>query len=128
MKAKFVNIKWRLLGKFNGIALVPFVFVFGNPYTGSRLAVFRNHENIHVRQVEDTIKKHMKYVWKLGYVTGWVAWYVSYLYKWISNVKKYGGGAYRNISYEREAYSNQYNLQYLNKRKPFQYKEYEDGR
>jgi hypothetical protein len=34
------------------------------------------------------------------------------------------GNAYRNISFEREAYANQRNLDYLNSRRPYSWRRY----
>jgi hypothetical protein len=41
-------------------------------------------------------------------------------------VKKYKKAAYRNISYEREAYANQYDLAYLDDREAFAVNDYKD--
>ena len=63
--------------------------------------VIVNHESIHTSQM-----KEMLYIpFYLWYVTEWL---IKLLFK---------GNAYRNISFEREAYDNQYNLNYLKERK-----------
>ena len=65
--------------------------------------VIVNHESIHTSQM-----KEMLYIpFYLWYVTEWL---VKLLFK---------GNAYRNISFEREAYDNQYNLNYLKERKRY---------
>lgn len=65
--------------------------------------VIVNHESIHTAQM-----KEMLYIpFYLWYVTEWL---VKLLFK---------GNAYRNISFEREAYDNQYNLNYLKERKHY---------
>lgn len=65
--------------------------------------VIVNHESIHTSQM-----KEMLYIpFYLWYVTEWL---VKLLFK---------GNAYRNISFEREAYDNQYNLNYLKERKHY---------
>ena len=65
--------------------------------------VIANHESIHTAQM-----KEMLYIpFYLWYVTEWL---VKLLFK---------GNAYRNISFEREAYGNQYNLNYLKERKHY---------
>ena len=65
--------------------------------------VIVNHESIHTSQM-----KEMLYIpFYLWYVTEW-------LIKLLSK-----GNAYRNISFEREAYDNQYNLNYLKERKRY---------
>ena len=65
--------------------------------------VIVNHESIHTSQM-----KEMLYIpFYLWYVTEWL---IKLLFK---------GNAYRNISFEREAYDNQYNLNYLKERKRY---------
>ena len=65
--------------------------------------VIVNHESIHTSQM-----KEMLYIpFYLLYVTEWL---IKLLFK---------GSAYRNISFEREAYDNQYNLNYLKERKRY---------
>lgn len=124
LEAKFKQAtkKWLLFWRFNGITIIPWVFMFGESIHKSayKFARFSNHEKIHVRQVEDVMNMHYKYVWKLAYVTGWLHWYASYIYWWIRK-------GYRNIPYEREAYDNQYDFTYLDHRPTFSYKKYIDG-
>ena len=46
--------------------------------------------------------------------------------EWFTRIIQYRGyvRGYENISFEREAYSNQYNLQYLKKRKRYNFVKY----
>jgi len=63
-----------------------------------------NHESIHIKQQLELL------------VIGFYVWYlVDYLYKFI----KYDDGAqaYYNIIFEKEAYDNEEDLEYLSKRK-----------
>lgn len=62
-----------------------------------------NHEEIHTAQMKE-----------LGYIL----FYIIYVVEWLVRLFM-KGNAYRNISFEKEAYSNQYNLAYLGKRKHF---------
>ncbi len=62
-----------------------------------------NHEEIHTAQMKE-----------LGYVL----FYLIYLAEWLYRHFK-AGNAYMNISFEREAYSHENDLEYLGKRKPF---------
>lgn len=62
-----------------------------------------NHEEIHTAQMKE-----------LGYVL----FYVIYLIEWLIRLFL-PGNAYRNISFEREAYENQHNKFYLECRKKF---------
>lgn len=60
-----------------------------------------NHEKIHSAQMRE-----------LGYIF----FYIFYLLEWIYRLTKCGN-AYRNITFEREAFQNEDNLQYLRTRK-----------
>lgn len=62
-----------------------------------------NHEKIHTAQM-----KEMLYTF----------FYVWYIIEWIVRLFM-KGNAYRNISFEREAYANQNNLSYLNTRERY---------
>ena len=74
-------------------------------------AVVLNHEKIHTAQIKE-----------LGYVF----FYIVYLLEWLVRMVQYRGyvNGYLNISFEREAYANQYNLNYLRTRKLFSFKRY----
>ncbi len=63
-----------------------------------------NHEAIHTTQ--------MKELWYVGF-------YLLYILEWIIKLFFYKRNAYYNISFEREAYENQYTSEYLKKRKRF---------
>ena len=64
-----------------------------------------NHENIHTAQM-----KEMLYIF----------FYIWYFVEWVIKCFKYGSNeAYFRISFEREAYSNEYNYDYLSKRKHY---------
>ncbi len=63
-----------------------------------------NHERIHLRQQAELL------------IIPFYLWYVTeYFIRLI--IYKNKRQAYRNISFEREAYTNENNLNYLNKRK-----------
>ena len=66
-----------------------------------------NHERIHTAQ------------WKELWYIGFILWY---LVEWIIRLPK--GNAYRNISFEREAYANDDNLTYLETRRRFAFVKY----
>lgn len=66
-----------------------------------------NHEEIHTKQMKE-----------LGYIF----FYVIYLIEWIGRLFQYkfnNKEAYRNISFEKEAYYHEYDLSYLEHRKPY---------
>lgn len=62
-----------------------------------------NHEAIHTAQMRE-----MAYVF-----------YLWYLIEWLIKLFRYGKKAYQNISFEREAYTYQYDYTYLHRRKGF---------
>ena len=106
MKAKFKELEKPLFGKYAGMVILPYVFIYLKNKTEHQIKVLKNHENIHVAQVNDEISK-------LGLILGWLAFY-----------SKSSRQAYMNIPYEKEAYANERKLTYLSKRKPFAYKNY----
>ncbi len=65
-----------------------------------------NHERIHTAQMKELL---------------FIPFYVWYLIEWLIRLLQYRNWnkAYRNISFEREAYSNDHNLSYLPNRRPF---------
>ena len=62
-----------------------------------------NHESIHTEQIKE-----------LGYIP----FYIIYLIEWFVRLFK-KGNAYRNISFEQEAYTNERNLDYPKTRKRY---------
>lgn len=89
---------------FRAINLFGVLFVRGDAKIDE---VTLNHESIHTEQW-----KELWYIWFL-------LWYVI---EWIVRLPK--GNAYRNISFEREAYDNEKNLEYLKTRKQFAFIKY----
>ncbi|MDP5139657.1 MAG: hypothetical protein NWP83_04200 [Spirosomaceae bacterium] len=91
------NVK---LPKINGIALWPFVIVRSK----APGKIILNHERIHLRQQIEMLI---------------VFFYVWYIIEWGINYVKFGNwwAAYYAISFEREAYDNEQNLDYLKQRK-----------
>lgn len=66
-----------------------------------------NHESIHSEQ------------WRELWYIGFLLWYVI---EWLIRLPK--GNAYRNISFEREAYVNEKDVNYLQNRKRFDFVKY----
>jgi len=91
-------------GSFRAINLFGILFVRKNARLGERTL---NHERIHTAQ------------WRELWYVGFLLWY---LVEWIVRLPK--GNAYRNISFEREAYANDDNLTYLETRKRFAFVKY----
>ena len=102
-----------------GITLYPFIFMDKEYF--SLLDTFNdkkyqkvliNHERIHIKQQLEGLIVFFYII----YIFDWLYQYIKGKYilkKSDFNINK----AYRNIGYEKEAYSNENNLQYLNSRK-----------
>jgi len=87
--------------RFSGIAIWPFVLLKHKNL--KRDLVFLNHERIHLRQQAELL------------VVFFYIWYsLEYLIRLIQYRNRHK--AYRNISLEREAYTNEKDLEYLKKR------------
>ncbi|AOW20393.1 hypothetical protein [Urechidicola croceus] len=90
--------------KFVGLTIFPFIFLKNKDLKGNRTLV--NHEKIHLKQ-------QLELLWVPFFL-----WYsVEFLIKLI--IYKNWHEAYRNISFEKEAYQNESNFNYLNQRKLF---------
>ena len=103
---KIIINKWLVPKGFSGITLFPFIFItkrelLDNPY-------FINHEKIHIQQQKELFVIFF-YIW---YIADFIFKYIKY-----KNWEK----AYKNIIFEKEAYQNENNLQYLNQRKKFSF-------
>ena len=96
-------------GKFAAINLFGIIFARNEYKDLSRSDL--NHEKIHSYQILEM----------LG-----IFYYVAYFTEWLVRLIQYKNPieAYRNISFEREAYGNHDNLSYLNKRKPYAFIKY----
>lgn len=88
--------------KINGITLYPFIFI-KNP-DDKKNKVLINHEKIHLKQQLE--------LFIIFFYIAYVAEYYHHLFK-----LKNGHKAYLAISFEREAYANEHDLNYLKKRK-----------
>ena len=102
---KIIRNKYIPFKGFRAINLFGILFVRGNAIINERTI---RHETIHTAQM-----KEMLYVF----------FYVWYLIEWLIRLFM-KGNAYRNISFEREAYTNQDNLSYLRSRKRFDFVKY----
>lgn len=105
---------------FLAITFWPFIFTH-RMLAGKDL----NHENIHgAQQVEMMFAGLVLSIilWIVG--CGWWSLLALPLFFWWYLIEYairlfIGGNAYRNLSFEREAYGNESNLTYLESRKPF---------
>lgn len=92
-----------------GLSLWPFIILRNPDLREDRVLI--NHERIHLRQQMELLVVFF-YLW---YVGEWVFrsfWYLDF-YR-----------AYRNISFEREAYACEKELDYLDTRKPYRFLHY----
>jgi hypothetical protein len=134
MKIHFKELKKPWLGKYAGIVIIPFVFLYLKNKTKKEIEILKNHEMIHVAQVNDEVNRWKKFVGLklLANIFGWLAFYSKYIGYWLKNVLsgyfsvkgKSSRQAYMDIPYEKEAYANEKDLKYLEKRTKFAYKSY----
>ena len=99
-----------LIGRhFVGIALWPFIVIKNHRL--KKDMIFINHERIHLRQQAELLV---------------LPFYIVYLLEYLIRLCQYRNSrdAYRNISFEREAYSKEAELSYLNHRKPWSFIKY----
>jgi hypothetical protein len=106
----FVIVTKYLIPKgYRGLTLFPFVFV--KYVFDSENKVLINHEKIHIRQQLELL------------VLPFFVWYfVEYAVRLLQY--KNANLAYRNISFEREAYANEMHLDYLKTRTFFSFINY----
>lgn len=86
--------------------------LFGVIFTKGRLTeVDINHELIHTIQMRELL---------------YVPFYIVYVLEWMIRIVQYRGWVkgYSHISFEKEAYENQRNMNYLKKRKHFSFVKY----
>ena len=86
---------------YSGMTVFPFVFLKHSVDKGN--VIFVNHEKIHLRQQLELLI---------------LPFFIWYFLEFIFRLAQYRNAnlAYRNISFEREAYDNESNLVYLKER------------
>lgn len=96
--------------KIGGIALFPFV-ILREKYRDSKEDYWRtrnlqviNHESIHFQQALELLV---------------IPFYILYVLEWFVKLFIYRSKAYENISFEREAYTHDGDLNYLSHRKRY---------
>jgi len=94
---------------YRGFAVFPFVFV--KYRLDKESGVFINHERIHLRQQLELLM---------------LPFFVWYLVEFLVRLVQYKNAdlAYRNISFEREAYANEKDLNYLKRRSFYEFVKY----
>lgn len=106
---KIIYNKWIPFPGFSAMSIGPWIFARQEYEETGLSTVTINHENIHWAQQCD-----------FGIpVLGSLLFYVLYLLEWIFKLPLYfwGKDPYKSLSFEREAYSNQCDLDYLKIRK-----------
>ena len=94
---------------FRGLTFYPFVFMVNKEDKFNE--VFINHEKIHIRQQLELL------------IVPFFVWYgLEYLFRLLQYKDK--KKAYYNISFEREAYANEKDLNYLKKRSFWRFLKY----
>ena len=106
---KIVRCKWFPPKNFKAITLAKWIIVRGD----ARISEYGiNHEEIHYAQMKPMLFVFF-YLW---YVLEFLLVRLIQYRSWMK--------AYRNISFEREAYANMYDLEYPSKRKLFAWTKY----
>jgi hypothetical protein len=101
--------KYLLAKGFNGISLWPFVILKRKAL--AKNPVFINHERIHLKQQKELL------------ILPFYLWYsIEFMVRLIQYKNSYS--AYKNISFEREAYSNESDLDYFKKRNLWSFLDY----
>ncbi|WP_313191305.1 hypothetical protein [Sphingobacterium sp.] len=101
--------KFFSMGKAQAITIFPFIFLKHSSDRDNRILI--NHERIHVLQALELLI---------------IPFYLLYLLEFSLRMLQYRNftRAYLNISFEREAYDNEHNLNYLKSRKLFSFWKY----
>lgn len=94
--------KYLLVKRFDGVVMWPFIFLKRKELKEND--AFMNHERIHLKQQLELLVL-LFYFW----------YFTEYLIRYFRYRNSYK--AYSNISFEREAYANEDNLDYLRERK-----------
>lgn len=94
---------------YTGLTVYPFVFLKRKALRGDFVLI--NHENIHLKQQLEL------------FIAPFFIWYlIEYIIRLIQYRSHFE--AYRNISFEREAYTNHADLNYLSQRKLWSFMNY----
>lgn len=96
-------------GSFQGMAVFPFIFVKDKVMKEDKVLI--NHEKIHLRQQIELL---------------WIFFFLIYFGEYLINLLKYKNAdkAYREISFEKEAYTHEKNLCYLKERRFWKFLSY----
>jgi hypothetical protein len=104
-----IGTKYFIPTGYRGLTAFPFIFV--KYRSDKENLVFINHEKIHLRQQLELLV---------------LPFLIIYVSEYLVRLIQYGNRdlAYRNISFEREAYDNESDQDYLEKRRLFSFIKY----
>lgn len=104
MKIKIIKSRFIVPEGYLAITLYPFIFVREERFKQNEVII--NHEMIHIRQQEELLV---------------IPFYLWYIFDYIRKLFIYGSlnKAYMNIIFEREAYRNERDFNYLKTRERF---------
>ena len=116
MKPKIKRKNWlvKIFARktIRGITLAPFGIYLRDDIYDNKIQKTINHEKIHWQQQMELLI---------------LPFYLLYFIEWLIRLFTNRGKAYRSISFEREAYSNELNKDYLKTRKRFSWFKYMQG-
>jgi len=94
---------------YTGLAIYPFIFLKNKALSENDILI--NHERIHLKQQLELL---------------WIFFFIWYVVEFVIRLLRYFNWkqAYRNISFEREAYANEFDLDYLKYRKTWDFIKY----
>ncbi|MDC6351286.1 hypothetical protein PP178_06945 [Zeaxanthinibacter sp. PT1] len=97
------------LKNYVGLSLWPLIILKADALRADSVLI--NHEKIHLRQQRELLI---------------IPFYLFYFTEWLIRLLYYRNAynAYKNLSFEKEAYHNETNLDYLKTRKPFTFIKY----
>ncbi|SNR83001.1 hypothetical protein SAMN04488111_3330 [Lutibacter flavus] len=98
--------KYIIPNNYCGLTIYPFIFLKNK--TLKKDEILMNHEKIHLKQQLELL---------------WIFFFIWYFTEYLVRVIQYKNHylAYKNISFEKEAYQSEGNLAYLNNRKSFNF-------
>jgi hypothetical protein len=104
-----ITAKYLIPGGYRGMAIFPFVLMKYD--VDKRNKIFINHERIHLKQQLELLI---------------IPFFIWYFLEYLARLIQYRNKelAYRNISFEREAYAKEADLNYLRNRSFFQFLQY----
>ena len=104
---KYINKK--IFNYYTGLSFFIWILIYKGDRTKTLINKSIRHEKIHYYQQLE-----------LGFIFALLVW----AFLMIRSLIKHGKGAYRNHPWEREAYDNEWKLDYLDNRKPFAWIKY----